>query len=155
MTPSAVTRKSGQISMFRKYNQSLYFILHEFCTDIVFELDNGTKISKTVYHVNLPIYAGQPIELISIDDTIIAFEDKKNNEYHYLSNHPGRDFNKLHISWMHIIVLTMLLYGIITFAIPNAADYAAFALLLPICFRVFRAIQDEYLEMKLDKLIAT
>ena len=88
MTQSSVIRQSGRIVTFNKYNQSFYFILKDFCTDIVFELDNGTKLSKTIYNLNLPIHTGQVIELISIDNIVVAFLDKQNNEYFYLSNNP-------------------------------------------------------------------
>jgi hypothetical protein len=35
MTQSSVIRQSGRIVTFNKYNQSFYFILKDFCTDIV------------------------------------------------------------------------------------------------------------------------
>ena len=153
MESSSVKRQSGQIISFKKYNQSFYFILKDFCTDIVFELDNGTKISKTIFNLNLPIYTGQTIELISIDNIIVAFLDKQNNEYFYLSNNPASDFDKLKISWINIIILTISLYYLFIIIMPNYSIYAGLVFLIPICFRVYRGIQNEYFEKKLDKLI--
>lgn len=153
MTGKTVTRKSARILTYNKYNQSMYFILSEFCTDIVFELSDGTKMSKTIVDVNLPIYAGQMVELIFIDDNLIAFEDKQLQEFYYLSNNPGSALGGLQISWMHIIVLTILLYYAVAILLPNYAEFAALALLLPLSYRVFRAIQDNYFEKQLDKLI--
>jgi len=153
MTQSSVTRQSGRIISFEKYNQSCYFLLNDFCTDIVFELDNGTKISKTVFNLNLPIYSGQIIQLISIDNVVIAFEDKMNNEHFYLSNNPASEFDKLKISWTSVIILTILLFYFFNIITPNYSNYAGLAFLLPICFRVFRGIQNEYFEKRLDKLI--
>lgn len=155
MKQSSVTRQSGQIIAFNKYNQSFYFILKDFCTDIVFELDNGTKISKTIINLNLPIHTGQIIDLISIDNIIVAFVDKQNNEYFYLSNNPASDFDRLKISWTNIIILTIMLYYLVTIITPNFSNYAGVVFLLPICFRVFRGIQNDYFEKKLDKLIVS
>lgn len=150
---NSVRRQSARVLTYNKYNQSMYFVLSEFCTDIFFELSDGTTISKTIVDVNLPIYAEQLVELIFIDDNLIAFEDKQLQEYYYLSNNPARALGGLQISWMHIIVLTILLYYAVTILLPNYADFAALALLLPLSYRVFRAIQDNYFEKKLDKLI--
>lgn len=150
---NSVRRQSARILTYNKYNQSMYFVLSEFCTDIVFELSDGTTISKTVVDVNLPIYAEQLVELIFIDDILIAFEDKQLQEFYYLSNNPGSALGGLQISWMHIILLTILLYYAVTILLPNYADFAALALLLPLAYRVYRAIQDNYVEKKLDKLI--
>lgn len=150
---NSVRRQSARILTYNKYNQSMYFVLSEFCTDIVFELSDGTKMSKTIVDVNLPIYAEQLVELIFIDDTLIAFEDKQEQEFYYLSNNPGSTLGGLQISWMHIIVLTILLYYSVSILLPNYADFAALALLLPLAYRVYRAILDNYFEKKLDKLI--
>ncbi len=152
---NSVRRQSARILTYKKYNQSMYFVLSEFCTDIVFELSNGAKMSKTVMDVNLPIYNEQMVELIFIDDTLIAFEDKKEQEFYYLSNNPGSALGGIQISWMHVIVLTILLYYAVTTLLPNYADFAALALILPLAYRVYRAIQDNYFEKKLDKLIVS
>ena len=153
MTENTVTRQSARILTYNKYNQSIYFVLSEFCTDIVFELSDGTRISKTIVDLNLPIYAEQLVELISIDDTLIAFEDKQQQEFYYLSNNPARALGGLQISWMHIIVLTILLYYAVAILLPKYADFAALALLLPLGYRVYKAIQDNYVEKQLDNLI--
>lgn len=153
MKLSSVNRQSARITSFNKYNQSFYFVLKELCTDIVFELDNGKKICKTVINLNLPIHAGQSINLISIDDTIIAFEDKDTNEYFYLSNDPAIDLGAEIISWKSIIIATIILYFLFTTLIPIKSEYVGFVFLLPLCFRIFRGFQNEYFEKKLDNLI--
>jgi hypothetical protein len=153
MKLSSVTRQSGRISSLNKYNQSYYFILNDFCTDIVFELDNGTKISKTVFNLNLPIYSGQIIDLISIDNSIIALEDKDNNEYFYLSNNPARELGLEKITWLSVVIATIILYFLFTKVIPIKSEYVGLVFLLPLGFRVFRGFQNEYFEKKLDNLI--
>jgi hypothetical protein len=155
MTQSSVIRQSGRIVTFNKYNQSFYFILKDFCTDIVFELDNGTKLSKTIYNLNLPIHTGQVIELISIDNIVVAFLDKQNNEYFYLSNNPASDFDKLKISWTSVIILTFILFYLFNIMMPNYSNYVGLVFLIPVLFRVFRGIQNDYFEKKLDKLIVS
>lgn len=74
-----------------KYNHNWGFVLWIFFfstlwTDITFRGSDGIDYAFTVKNKNLPVYNGQSVKLILLDNMVIGFIDISTGFYYYLSN---------------------------------------------------------------------
>ena len=143
-----------------KYNENngiylFHFFFSTLLQDIAFKMeDDGEEYHCTVKNLNLPIYTGQQIKLISVNTVAVAYIDKRNNEFYYLSKNLQRDLNVgLKINWTSIIVSTFLALLISSFFFQLNVFYSYFALLIPFSFWIYQFIMNFLVERKIDRLI--
>ena len=144
-----------------KYNQNTgFFIYHVFFSnllqDVVFKLDEtGDEFPCTYKNLNLLLYPGQKISLVSIDEKVIAYIDKATGNFYYLTNNLQRDLSYgFIIDWRIITPLLILAVGL---SITVLEDYLFKALIFGgmICLWIYQKVVNVVLERKIDKLIIT
>lgn len=154
-----VNYENATILHSNKYNRNLgiivfNFFLSNFYQDILFKLDNDNReFLRTFKNINLPIYPGQKIKLVTINGNVIAFIDINTNVFYYLSNNLQNDLNYgLKINWPLIIVVTFVLFFVSSLR-KEYDNLPIYVLLFPICSWIYQRISNFILERKIDKLI--
>lgn len=151
--PTAV-RKEATVVSSDKYNQSANYIFQDFCNDVVFKLANGSKVNTVITNVNLPIYVGQQVQLIWIDEVLMAYEDKDTGDWYYFTSNPATAFHHPNINWRTVIIATPLIWLLLSMVVPPPYhQYVPFALLLPFGFRFFRLISDYFINRTIEQRI--
>jgi hypothetical protein len=159
MKDFSISYTNATVTHSTKYNQgSGFFIYHVFFSnllqDAVFTLDeSGEEFPSTYKNLNLLLYPGQKVSLVSIEDNVIAYIDKATGNFYYLTNNLQRDLPYgLPINW-HVI----LPFAILGFIVSTYYDYndifkgIIFGSLFILWF--YQRIMNFILERKIDKLI--
>ncbi len=155
----SVAYTNATVTYSTKYNQNTgFYIYHVFFSnllqDAVFTLDEtGEEFPSTYKNLNLLLYPGQKVSLVSIDDKVIAYIDKATGNFYYLTNNLQRDLPYgLPLNWRVIVALAIL-----GFFVSSTYDYndifkaVIFGSLF--CLWFYQRIINFILERKIDKLI--
>jgi len=159
MKDFSVAYTNATVTYSTKYNQNTgFYIYHVFFSnllqDAVFTLDEtGEEFPSTYKNLNLLLYPGQKVSLVSIDDKVIAYIDKATGNFYYLTNNLQRDLPYgLPLNWRVIVALAIL-----GFFVSSTYDYndilkaVIFGSLF--CLWFYQRIINFILERKIDKLI--
>ena len=117
MKDFTISYENATVIHSNKYNQNTGFIIwhffySNFFQDVVFKLEhNNQEFPTTLNNLNLPLYPGQKVTLVAINDYVVAYIDKKTNEFYYLTTNLQRDLNYgIKINWRIIILITLGFY---------------------------------------------
>jgi len=159
MKDFSVSYTNATVTYSTKYNQnSGFFVFHIFFSnllqDAVFTLDEtGEEFPSTYKNLNLLLYPGQKVSLVSIDDKVIAYIDKATGNFYYLTNNLQRDLPYgMNINWRIILPLAILGLLVCTpYIYGNIFEAIIFGSVL--CLWFYQRIINFILERRIDKLI--
>lgn len=133
------------------------FFLSNFFHDVAFKLDDSDdELATTFKNMNLPLYTGQKVTLIAINDNVIAYLDKANNQFYYLTNNLQRDLNYgFKINWRTVILLTFVVYLLSLIVLTANYWFSLIIAVLLMTVWVYQRVTNFVLEKKIDKLITS
>lgn len=155
MNSLITSRQNAEIITCNKYNQSSNFIFSTFCIDVVFKLSFGSNINITIRNLDLPIYEGQKVELIWVNDSLMAYEDKDTKEAYFFDENPADKFNNPYFNWYSVTIATIAFSILLMIILPeDKRVLLAYLALLPFAFRIYRAISNSYINKTIENAIA-
>ncbi len=157
-----ISYNEATVTHSNKYNQNSgitfsFLFISNFFHDVVFKLDDYDQEFPTTFkNLNLPLYTGQKVTLVSINDNVIAYIDKSTDTFYYLTDNLQRDLAYgLKINWTVILVLTFSIYLLMTSLLEPGDRYTPLILLLPIAFRFYQKVSNYILKNKINSLVTT
>lgn len=142
------------------YNQRVglvigWFVFNNLQQSVTFRLlDTGEEISTIFRNTQFPLYPGQTITLLSINDKVIAYTDRNTGDYYYFSNNLQQDLGYgVQFTWRFVFALTLLFFVVLAEMPETIASYSMLAFLLPFGFWIYRRITNFFLERSIDRLI--
>lgn len=160
MNNFVISYNEATVTHSNKYNQNSgiiisFLFMSNFFHDVVFKLDDYSQEFPTTFkNLNLPLYTGQKVTLVSINDNIIAYIDKTTDTFFYLTDNLQRDLEYgLKINWTVIFVLTFLIYFLMTLFLDPGNKYSSLILLLPIALRLYQIMTNYILKNKINSLL--
>jgi len=143
-----------------KYNSNNgFYAAHFFYTntmhDLVFKItDTEEEYPFTLEGLNLVLHKDQSISLISVDDKLIGYIDKKTKKYYYLTKNFTNYFGLgLKLNWQTILVfIFILIIAVYNSEVTNGMSFFIIAGLM-ILYWVYHSIANYILERKMDQLI--
>ncbi len=142
-----------------KYNQinmlySIRFLFANLFHDVVFKTDTGEEYPMTLKNLNLPIYQGQSVILIIINNSVIGFIDNSTNNYFYLTRNLQERLGKgQKLNWIIFVGIVLLVSAILLVKDFNS-KFFIYLFLIPVAYWCYLRISNSFFERKIDKLIS-
>ena len=162
MNPFHISYTHATVTHSNKYNQNVGFVISmfffsNFLQDVAFKLDDsGDEFRTTFKNLNLPLFTGQKVTLIAINDNVIAYIDKSTNAFHYLTNNLQKDLNygfKIH--WIRVIFLSVAIALAASTVLPTNKFNSLIIPVLLFGVWVYQRVTNFVLEKKIDHLITS
>ena len=151
------------VLQYKKFSRMMFFTRARFFpqrrnvlfTDVVFRLTETNKEQHLYTHdVELPIYEGQAVDIIMLNEKIIAFIDFKTREYYYTTD----DFcSYLHLGMRYFLLWVIGIAGAIIHYLVFKGGYLAWMImpfiLALIAYMLINAIINRKVEKTLDDFL--
>lgn len=151
---------NATITHVNKYNHNSGFVFSVFFfsslfTDVVFKLEGtGEEIPITLKNLNLPVFSGQKIQLIAIEDQVVALLDKATNNYYFLTRNLQEELQYgLTFSWPLVVVMTVILFLLVQNFFGQEFEYTYLIFIIPAGLRLYQMITNFLLEQKISRQI--